>query len=69
MGALLANFAVRSAIRAGKIEMLDSAIQSGRREGMFTLDAYLRNLLDQRRITLDTARAYAKDPSEFGTSV
>jgi twitching motility protein PilT len=64
---LLTNFAVRSAIRAGKIEMLDSAIQSGRREGMFTLDAYLRMLLDQGRITLDTARSFAKDPSEFGS--
>jgi twitching motility protein PilT len=66
MEVLLGTFPVRSAIRAGKIEMLDSAIQSGRKDGMFTLDAYLRMLLDQRRITLETARGFAKDPSEFG---
>jgi len=61
-----ASFAVRSAIRQGKIESLDSAIQSGRKEGMWTLDADIRRLLQEGRITAETAREYAKDPSEFG---
>jgi twitching motility protein PilT len=64
--ALTANFAVRSAIRAGKIEMLDSAIQSGRKDGMISLDAYLRDLVQQGRIDLATARQFAKDPAELG---
>jgi twitching motility protein PilT len=63
---LAGNFAVRSAIRSGRIEMLDSAIQSGREDGMVSLDAYLRLLLDSQRISLETARMYAKDPAEFG---
>jgi len=66
MEVLYASFAVRSAIRQGKIESLDSAIQSGRKDGMVSLDADLRRLLDQNLISLDTARAFAKDPTEFG---
>ncbi|MCG8407298.1 MAG: PilT/PilU family type 4a pilus ATPase [Phycisphaerales bacterium] len=60
------NYAVRHAIRTGKIESLDSAIQSGRQDGMFSLDIDLRRLFNEGRITLETARAHAKDPSEFG---
>lgn len=61
------NYAVRNAIRTGKIESLDSAIQSGRQDGMFSLDVDLRRLLQEGRVTLDTVRAYAKDPTEFGS--
>ncbi len=67
MEAMFANYGVRSAIRQGKIEALDSAIQSGRADGMFSLDTDLRRLLTEGRITLETARAYAQDPGEFGT--
>lgn len=63
---MVANFAVRSAIRAGKIEGLDSAIQSGRRDGMWPLDADLKRLLLEGKISIDTARGFAKDPEEFG---
>jgi twitching motility protein PilT len=63
---LFANFAARAAIRQGKIETLDSVIQSGRKDGMMSLDLNLRSLCEQGRINLDTARAFAKDPSEFG---
>ena len=66
MEVMYASFAVRSAIRQGKIESLDSAIQSGRKDGMFTLDVDLRRLLEKGLISADTARAFAKDPSEFG---
>ncbi len=66
MEVMLGSFAVRSAIRAGKTEQLDTAIQSGRKDGMFTLDAHLRQLLDANRISRDTARAHAKDAAEFG---
>ncbi len=64
--AMYCNYGVRSAIRQGKVEALDSAIQSGRADGMFSLDTDLRRLLNDGRITRDTARAYAQDPAEFG---
>lgn len=65
MEVMSANYAVRNAIRNGKIESLDSAIQSGRQDGMFTLDTDLRRLLDGSHITPETARAFANDPDEF----
>lgn len=65
MEVLGANYAVRNAIRTGKIESIESAIQSGRADGMFTLDTDLRRLVGLGRITLETARAYANDPDEF----
>lgn len=66
MEVLFANYGVRSAIRLGKIENIESAIQSGRKDGMQTLDADLRRLVQERRITLETAREFAKDPAELG---
>ncbi len=60
---LHANQQVQVAIRAGKIEMLESAIQTGKRDGMFTLDEDLQRLVTAARISLDTARRYAKDPN------
>jgi len=63
---MFASFPVRSAIRTGKIESLDSAIQSGRKDGMWSLDADLKRLLLEGKINIDTARAFAKDPEEFG---
>ncbi len=63
--ALFANFAVRSAIRQGKIESLESAIQAGRQDGMFSLDADLHRLVERGLITQEIARSHAKDPSEF----
>jgi twitching motility protein PilT len=56
------NFAVASAIRLGKIEALETAIQTGRRDGMFTLDDQLAALFQQNRITAEIVRRHAKDP-------
>ena len=66
MEVMTASYAVRNAIRNGKIEALDSAIQSGRQDGMFSLDIDLRRLLDAGLIDLETARSHAADPTEFG---
>ncbi len=57
---------VQAAIRAGKVEQLESALQTGRRDGMIALDDDLQRLLSQGRITLETARRFAKDPAAFG---
>lgn len=64
--ALTTSHAVRAAIRAGKVESLESAIQSGRKDGMISLDAYLRELVQLGRIDLATARLFAKDATELG---
>jgi len=60
---LHANNAVQAAIRAGKIEMLESSIQTGKRDGMVTLDEDLQRLVKAGRVSVDTARRLAKDPS------
>ena len=57
------NQAVQVAIRTGKIETIESAIQTGKRDGMIMLDEDLQRLVRENRITVDTARHYAKDPS------
>ena len=49
-----------------RVESLDTAIQSGRADGMISLDADLRRLVGECRITLETARSFASDPEEFG---
>ena len=56
------NQPVRVAIKFGKIESIESAIQTGVRDGMVTLDDDLRRLATAGRITMDTARRFAKDP-------
>ncbi|HUU97721.1 MAG TPA: PilT/PilU family type 4a pilus ATPase [Phycisphaerae bacterium] len=54
---------VQAAIRQGKIESLDSAIQTGKRGGMLTLDEDLQRLVQLGKLTVETARRYAKDPT------
>jgi len=53
----------RIAIKFGKIEAIESAIQTGGREGMVSLDDELLRLVREKRISLDTARRFAKDGS------
>ncbi len=60
---LHANTPVQVAIRSGKIEALESALQTGKRDGMWTLDEDLQRLVTAARITLETARRFAKDPN------
>jgi twitching motility protein PilT len=57
------NNPVRSAIKFGKVESIESAIQTGRRDGMMTLDEDLSRLATAGKITLETARRFAKDPA------
>jgi twitching motility protein PilT len=54
---------VQAAIRQGKIESLDSAIQTGKRGGMLTLDEDLQRLINLGKLSFDTARRFAKDPT------
>ncbi len=56
------NQPVKIAIRFGKIDSIESGIQTGKRDGMVTLDEDLQRLLDGGRISLETARKFAKEP-------
>ena len=58
---LVVNDPARVAIKFGKIEAIESAIQMGARNGMKMLDDSLQELVKLGRITPETARRYAKD--------
>ena len=60
---MVVNTPIRAAIKQGKLEAIDSAIQTGKADGMIRLDESLRSLLAAGRITLETARRYVKNAS------
>ncbi len=62
---LIANPAVRALIREGKTYQITSVMQTGMREGMVTMDAYLAGLFRKRLITHETGMERAVDSKEF----
>ncbi len=62
---LFNNHAVASAIRQGKLESIDNAIQMGKRDGMIPLDESLRQLAQAGKISTEVARKYASDPDHL----
>ncbi len=62
---LTGTAAIRNLIREGKIAQMYSAIQSGAKDGMQTLDQNLTLLLQQRKITAAEARSKAAYPQNF----
>jgi twitching motility protein PilT len=58
---LRGNHAVASLIREGKTEQIATAIQSGRRDGMITLERCLADRVQAGEITPEDARAAAND--------
>lgn len=62
---LVSNSAVRSIIREGKTHQLDSVIQTGLEQGMQTMDRELAKLVKSGVISLDVAREYTVDTTEF----
>jgi len=62
---LIANPALANIIREGRTEKIASYLQSGRSEGMITMDRTLRNYLDQKLITGEEAYMFALDKSQF----
>jgi len=62
---LIGSPALASIIREGKITQVDSLIQTGKKEGMQTMDSHLQELLEQGKITKDAAREKAMDKSLF----
>ena len=57
--------AIRNLIREGKIAQMYSAIQTGTKDGMQTLDQTLTKLVAERKITPAEARSKAKSPENF----
>ncbi len=62
---LIATPAVRNIIREGKSHQLDAVIQTGADQGMQSMDKTLVSLVQSGTITIDQARNYAVDLSEF----
>ncbi len=59
------NNPVRAGIKLGKLESVESAIQTGRADGMIRLDDSIQALLAMGKITFETARRYAKHPDNL----
>ena len=62
---MIGNGAIRNLIREGKTFQLTSAMQSGVREGMQTLEMHLASLLRAGTITEETAMERANDPGNL----
>lgn len=62
---LVATPAVRNLIREGKLQSIPSALQTGSMFGMHTLNQDLARLVQEERITYETARSKCSDASEL----
>lgn len=60
---MIANTAIRNLIREGKSFQLHSQIQTGRRQGMVTMDDYLLKLYEQKKIFAEDAVRFSLDPA------
>ena len=58
---MLNNTPISSAIRQGRLETIDTNIQTGRADGMLTLDESVRRLFTTGRIARETAEQYVTD--------
>jgi len=57
--------AIRNLIRENKVAQMYSAIQTGRRDGMQTLDQHLQELVERGVVAKQTAREYAVNKTAF----
>ena len=62
---MVCNAALKHMIREDKIAQMVSVLQTGREEGMFTLDQHLAELVQNQVVTAETARSYAMDKGKF----
>jgi twitching motility protein PilT len=62
---MIGNPAIRNLIREDKVAQMYSAIQTGQREGMQTLDQCLQSLVTRGLVTRVQAKEYAKDKRIF----
>jgi twitching motility protein PilT len=62
---LMANPAIRSLIRDGKLQQVPNVISTSREEGMILMDRCIRTLYEQGMISYDTALSHCHDPQIF----
>lgn len=62
---MFCNSAIASLIREGKSHQIFSSIQTGRKEGMQTLDQSIMELLKQHQVSFDEATKHASDKDIF----
>lgn len=62
---MIGNQPIRNLIRENKTAQMYSNIQTGSREGMNTLDQSLQKLVMTKTVTVEDARALAKQPENF----
>ena len=62
---LIGSNALASIIREGKINQIESMIQTGTAQGMQTMDQHLQQLIDADKITVEAAREKAINKSLF----
>jgi len=62
---LIANDAMRNLIREGKTHQIDSAMQSGIKDGMLVFDMELAGLVRTGEVASDVAMRYCNDPRGF----
>jgi len=62
---LVNNPATGNLIRQGKLDQLETAMQSGKRAGMCTMDSSLKELMDKAIISGKSAYEFANDKSKF----
>lgn len=55
-------------VRESKTHQIPTVIQTGRKQGMQSLDSHLRELVDKGIITSDEATRVAADPAQFNTA-
>jgi twitching motility protein PilT len=57
--------AIRNLIREAKVAQMFSAIQTGQKDGMQTLDQNLKELVKKGLVDKEEARSKASDPNNF----
>ncbi len=62
---LVATPAVKAMIRDNKVHQIYSLMQAGQKYGMQTMNQSLYKLYTQRKITLETALSFSRDPEEL----
>jgi len=62
---LIANSAIRNAIRENKAQMVNTTLQTSSDIGMRTLEMDLASLVKKGKISLETAQAFSLRPEEL----
>ncbi len=66
---LMATLGIRNMIREAKTHQIPTALESGSKWGMKTLDMDLKRLVQEGKLSLETALSVCHHPDEFRTSM